>query len=224
MAKTGGKKRRRKRRDPDRAAAQAQREEARRRQAEERRRQAEAEDRRKRLRQTVRRIGIPVAGGLAVFVIALTLMRPDPEVDSVVAVNAGDLMTSLGYADFDRGIDDEALPPPRCGVLTATPSAEETYSLLRNGAVVLWHRPDDTATAATLAGFLEASVTDWPAHVAVAPAADAADLPDPILASAWGRLKPHHQAGEVLRDFVDTYRSKRGPLSGDCPIPSPASP
>ena len=60
--------------------------------------------------------------------------------------------------------DLDALPAPACGVVDDL-TAEQLLRDLRNGAVVLFHQPDDAETAAALA----AVASDFESHVVVAP-------------------------------------------------------
>ncbi len=91
-------------------------------------------------------------------------------------------------------------------------TAEQLYSDLRNGAVVLFHRPDDAATVAAL----DALAAGFDSHVVVAPSDR---LTQAVLAVSWGHRKAFDAAGDPgLAEFADVYR-QRGRAGADCPLP-----
>ena len=82
---------------------------------------------------------------------------------------------------------------------------------LEHGTVVIWHRPDlDSASYESLV----ALVGGEDSHVILSPNARMAD---PIVATAWNRLKRYDTFNAELQEFIDTYR-ERGPESIGCPI------
>lgn len=212
MAQPKPKKKPRSRSDPARREAAARRDEARRLAAEERRREQEAAERRKKLKKSARRLAVPVLAGLGVVVAAVFLFRPEKELPGVEKVDTKAIMAGLGYVlpgDVDDRLDD--LPAPECGVVEDL-TAEELYSDLRNGAVALFHRPDDTATAAAL----EALAAGFESHVVVAPNDR---LTQSVLAISWGHRKAYDDAGDAgLAEFTEVYR-QRGRAGEDCPLP-----
>jgi hypothetical protein len=213
MAQPKPKKKSRSRSDPARREAAARRDEARRQAAEERRREQEAAERRTKLKKTARRLAVPVLAGLGVVVAAIFLFRPEKELAGVDKIETTDIMAGLGYVlpgDIDDNLDD--LPLPECGVVTEL-TAEQLYSDLRNGAVVLFHRPDDTATTAAL----ETLAAGFESHVAVT---SSDRLTQAVLAISWGHRKAYDTADDPgLAEFADVYR-RRGRAGGDCPLPS----
>lgn len=212
MAQQRKKKRRRSRRDPARQQAAEQREEARRRAAEERRVEAEAEERRTRLKKRLRSAALPVLGSAAVFAIGLTVFRSAPEVKDVFKTDAVTVMKAIGYADYTA---PEEIATPVCGVLDAAPSADATYSLLGHGAVILWHDPADTGTAAALV----AAAESWDGYVAISPLPDGAQVDADVLATSFTRYKRYAAGDGEIDRFVDIYR-ERGASGLDAPCPT----
>lgn len=211
MAQPKPKKRTRSRSDPARREAAARRDEARRLAAEERRREHEAAERRAKTRKTARRLAMPVVVGLGVVVAAIFLFRPQPELAGVEKVSTDAIMAGLGYvlpADINQRLD--SLPAPACGVASDL-TAEQLYSDLWNGAVVLFHQPDDVATATALESLLEGFET----HVVVAPNDR---ITQAVLAVAWERRLGYASADDPgPAEFTDIYRQS-GKASADCPI------
>ena len=209
MAQPKPKKKPRRRSDPVRREAAARRDEARRLAAEERRREQEAAERREKLKKTARRLVIPVLAGLGVVVAAIFLFRPEKEIAVVEKVDTDAIMAGLGYVlpgDIRDRVD--SLPDPVCGVVTDL-STEQLYSDLYRGAVVLFHRPDDAATAAALATL----ASGYESHVVVAPNAQ---LNATVLAISWERRQTYDAAADAA-EFAEVYR-QRGRAGGECPI------
>jgi hypothetical protein len=211
MAQPKQKKKPRPRSDPARREAAARREEARRRAAEERRLALEAAARRKKALKTLRKVAVPTVVGIGVVVAAIFVFRPQRELSGVAQVDTVTLMAELGY-ELPAEVDTEALPAPACGVFSEPISSPELlYSDLRSGVVVLWHQPEDQATATALAEM--AATHD--SHVVVAPNAG---ITDAVVATSWGRRKAFDAVDDDLAEFVDVYR-KRGRAGADCTMP-----
>jgi hypothetical protein len=193
----------------------AQREEARRRAAADRRAKAEAEQRRKALQTRLRKLALPVAGTIAVFAIALFVMRPPPEVPNTVQVTEIETRELAADEPFDYGTPTPTSGPyapgnPVCRVYAEGLDPAQAVAILRVGGVVLWHRPGDEALAAGLAEY----AGSFESHVAVSPnpALDA-----PIVATAWTRLKAYDDVASLVEDdFAGVYRLRRTE-NGDCP-------
>ncbi len=213
MAQPKPKKKSRSRSDPARREAAARRDEARRQAAEERRREQEAAERRQKITKRARRLVLPVLAGLGVVAVAVFLFRPEKEIAGVEKVDTTAIMSRLGYvlpADIDAHLD--TLPPPACGAVEDL-TAEQLYSDLHNGAVVLFYQPDDAGTAAAL----KTLASSFESHVVVAP--NDREGP-PVLAVSWGHSKDYQAATDPeVADFADIYR-RRGRAGGDCPIPA----
>ncbi len=200
--------------DPTRQAVVAQRDEARRQAAEERRRLHEAAQKRVALRKRIRRLAVPAIVGIAVFVVAILVFKPQREIKGVEKVEVATILERLGYQMPDP-IDEASLPAPECGTLSQPiPSADQLYSDLDNGAVVLWYQTGNTEVAAALSQL----VGTYPSHVVVSPSLS---LPNPIVATAWKRWMTFDTADDtLLRGFVDMYRN-RAPGRAACLITTP---
>lgn len=209
------KKRRRNRNDPQRQQAQQQREEARRRLAEERRAQAEAEAQKAKRMALIRRLGLPALAGIAVFTIALILFRPARELPAVQQPAEIEATELAAGATFDYGSDTPTSGPylpgdPKCGMYATEVTPEEAVTALYHGGVVLWYSPElgaeDVIDLAALAG-------EYPADVLLS---RNSAITDPIVATAWGRLRTYDGPGDDVKEFVDVYKG-RGPGDGTCP-------
>ena len=201
--------------DPARRAIGAQRDEARRLAAGERRKTQEAAERRTVLRKRIRRLVVPTLVGIAVFVVAIVVFKPQREIKGVEKIEMALLFERLGY-QLPGQTDQASLPNPACGALTEPiTTAEQLYSDLDNGAVVLWYKAaGDPAIKDALAALANA----YPSHVVVSPSAS---LANPVAATAWRRWMPFETADDtLLRSFVDMYRN-RAPGRAPCPMPTP---
>jgi hypothetical protein len=200
--------------DPARRAISAQRDQARRLAAGERRKTQEAAERRTALRKRIRRLVIPALVGIAVFVVAIVVFKPQREIKGVEKTEMSLLFDRLGY-QLPGQTDSASLPSPVCGAL-AEPiaSAEQLYSDLDNGAVVLWYQ---TAGDPAIKDALAVLANAYPSHVVVSPSAS---LTDPVVATAWRRWMPFETSDDTLRSFVDMYRN-RAPGRAPCPMPTP---
>jgi hypothetical protein len=208
------KKRRRNRNDPQRKQAQEQREQARRRLAEERRAQEEAAAQKAKRLQLVRRFGMPALAGIAVFAVALLLFRPARELPGVQQPRQIEATELAAGATFDYGSDTPTSGPflpgnPICGTFTDQITPEQAVTALYHGGIVLWHAPDlDAGQAAVLV----ALAGEFPDEVVLSPN-DA--ITDPVVASAWGRLRSYDGPGDDVKEFVEVYQG-RGPGEGSC--------
>jgi hypothetical protein len=210
MAAAKPKKKRRPRSDPARRQAAQRRDEARRRAAEERRQEQQAQERRRKLKKTARRLALPAAIGIGVVLAAVFLFTPQKELAGVEKMATTSLAAALGYS-LPAEIDVESLPAPACGTVEEL-SAEQFYSDLRHGVVVLFHLPGEETAAA-----LEALAGGYDSHVVVT---TNGRLTQPVLAVAWERRAGFAAAtDEGVAAFVDTYRL-RGPADADCPLPA----
>ena len=98
-----------------------------------------------------------------------------------------------------------------CGVYSQTLPLDAAVHSMEHGAVVVWYRPD---LADTQRQNLDEMVDRWDSHVIVSPNPD---LNDPVVATAWNRLKRFENVGEDLAQFIDVYR-ERGPEKVRCDI------
>ncbi len=98
---------------------------------------------------------------------------------------------------------------PRCGIFTQQMPAELAVHSLEHGAVVIWYQP---SLAVDEISGLEAIVSRFDDRVILSPNAE---LTDPVVATAWTRLKVYDFADPEIEQFIETYRS-RGPESFLC--------
>ncbi len=199
---------------PPSSEAARQREEARRAAAAQRRAAAAAEARRKERIAKVRKLTVPVLGVIAVFALSIMIIRPSPEVRAVTRVEEvpGDEL-AVGQT-FDYGTPTPTSGPyaagtPACGVYATQIPAEDAVAAQRVGAVVLWYSDPGLAPG------LVAYASQFESHVIVSPN-DGID--DPIVASAWLRLKSYESLERLIDDdFAGIYRQQRAE-EGDCPM------
>lgn len=212
QARNRPKKKTRTRSDPARRAEAARREEARRLAAEERRRAEQAVERRRKALKTARKVGIPLVVAAVVIVGAIYAFRPQREIPNAQVTTIEQSAAELGY-DLPAEIDTGSLPAPVCGVLTEPISSGELlFSDLYNGAVILWHRPDDQEAADFLAGV----AGGFPSHVVVSPTPELAEGTR-MLAMSATRQKAYEPGDDEVREFVDAYqRRTRG--HADCEV------
>lgn len=214
VAQQRRKKKKRSRHDPQRAEANRQREEQRRRDHEARRLAEEAAQRKQALRRRLRGLALPVIGGVAVMAVALVIFTPDPEVTGVTRVDEVEATELAVGATFDYGTPTPTSGPylpgsATCGVFDEQVPAVDAVTAQRVGAVVLWHRPD---VGDDVRGGLAGLAAETGSHVIVSVNADMAD---PVVATAWNRLKAYDGLDEELAEFIDTY-AERGPEDGPC--------
>ena len=87
--------------------------------------------------------------------------------------------------------------------------AEFAVHSLEHGTVVIWYQP---SLAAEEISDLEALVNRFDDRVILSPNAE---LTQPVVATAWNRLKAYNGADPELEQFIDTYRN-RGPEHFSC--------
>ena len=79
---------------------------------------------------------------------------------------------------------------------------------LEHGSVVIWYQPDLDDV-----GELRIIVNRFDDRVILSPNGQ---LDQPIVASAWNRLKAYQTIDPEIEDFIETYRG-RGPENVRCP-------
>lgn len=173
--------------------------------------EAEAKRRHARRRQLRRAAGAAI-GGIVVVAVGWFVVRPDPEVAGVVRPE-GRGGGHVAEARFDSptptsGPHSASVPP--CGTMSQELPPELAVHALEHGAVVVWHRPD-LPVAERIA--VRDVLSEWDSHWILAPN-DGID--EPVVATAWNRLKAFDAEADGLREFTDTYR-RRGPERVDCP-------
>ena len=116
---------------------------------------------------------------------------------------------AVAYATATPTSGTHAASSPRCGVFAQQMPAEFAVHSLEHGAVVIWYRP--SLAIEEISG-LEAVVNRFDDRVILSPNAD---LSQPVVATAWNRLKAYDGADPELEQFIETYRN-RGPESVRC--------
>ena len=170
--------------------------------------------RRRRMKQAalgVLGIGVVVIAGIGVF----RLLNP-PELPGVVQPPS----VGSGHVAQDQLIDYGTPTPtggahsassPRCGIYGDELSAELAVHTLEHGAIVVWYSAeleDDVGSD------LRQIVQRFDDRVILSPN-DA--LSDPIVVTAWNRLKAYDAPVDEISEFIETYRG-RGPEDIACPM------
>jgi hypothetical protein len=97
----------------------------------------------------------------------------------------------------------------RCGIFNEEIPLEFAVHSLEHGTVVIWYRADlDAEEVSRLAGI----VNQFDDRVIMSPNAR---LTDPVVATAWTRLKAYDGADPEIAEFIQTYR-ERGPENFAC--------
>ena len=116
---------------------------------------------------------------------------------------------AVAYATATPTSGTHAASSPRCGIYSQQMPAEFAVHSLEHGAVVIWYQP---SLATEEVSGLEAIVNRFDDRVILSPNAE---LIQPVVATAWNRLKAYDGADPELEQFITTYRN-RGPESFRC--------
>lgn len=194
------------------AANRIKAEEKRARRMERQREELKAKQRARR-RRRVRSFTYGALGALAVGGFLFLLVRPDAELQGVERPrNEGRAhVAQVSYATATPTSGGHSGSSARCGVYSQTLQLETAVHSLEHGAVVVWYNPDLADTARQN---LTRMVNRWDSHVIVSPNPE---LADPVVATAWNRMKSFENVDEDLAQFIDVYR-KRGPEKVGCEI------
>ncbi len=172
---------------------------------------------RQKRRRSARIKGLATTAVVALIVASVgyvvwTEVRPGPELAGVErpAYQGRGHITGASYASSTptSGAHDSRAPSCRVYPTPLEPSA--AVHALEHGTVVLWFdasRPELGADLGTIAG-------GWDSHVIVSPAIG---LNDPIVATAWHRLKSYDSVVPEIDEFIRTYR-RRGPEDVSCDL------
>lgn len=189
--------------DRDKATA---RQEARLERQIERRRHRERKDRLRRARNTalglVAVVGIGAGGWFA--------FRPDPELAGVARPpgRGGGHVESAVYNSPTPTSGPHDARAPRCGTYREPLDPALAVHGLEHGAVVLWY----DAAQPELADELVDATDEWDSHVIISANEE---LAQPVVATAWRRLKAYDAGDPEITEFVRTYR-RRGPEREPC--------
>ena len=155
-----------------------------------------------------------VALGLVAFAVVVgggwLAFRPDPELAGVSRPSnrGGGHVAAATYDSPTPTSGPHEARAPRCGTYRDPLDPALAVHGLEHGAVVLWYdaeRPD-------LADQLGGATEEWDSHVIIS-ASD--EIDQPIVATAWGRLKAYDASDPEITEFVRTYR-QRGPERQPC--------
>ena len=117
---------------------------------------------------------------------------------------------SVAYATATPTSGPHSAGAPRCGVLSQQLPPELAVHALEHGSVVIWYQPgldgDDV-------GALRVIVNRFDDRVILSPNGQ---LDQPIVATAWNRLKAYETSDPEIEEFIETYRG-RGPENVRCP-------
>jgi hypothetical protein len=183
---------------------------------EERKAHEEAEKRREARRRQVRLVGIGAVAVLIAVVVGFWLSQrlfPAELVGVEQPTNLGRGHIAAGepanYATATPTSGPHAASSPRCGIYAQQMPAEFAVHALEHGVVVIWYRQDleDEVVAA-----LGEIVDGFDDRVIVSPNAA---MTDPIVATAWNRLKRYESVEPEIEEFITTYRG-RGPEQVSC--------
>jgi len=157
-----------------------------------------------------------VVGTFVVLVVALfgyalwSEVRPATELAGVEhpADDGGGHRSGMTYASSTPTSGAHIAQSPLCRTYPTPLDLSLAVHALEHGVVVLWYdvaRPE-------LADALMEVADRWDSHVIVSPSAG---LDDPVVATAWNRLKAYPGVVPEVGDFIDAYRN-RGPETVDC--------
>ena len=181
------------------------------------RKAAEAKAKLQAARKRRLRTAAAIAAGVAVIAvvgIALFSRLVPPELPGVTAPsNEGRSHVASGqsvaYATATPTSGSHSAGAPRCGVLSQQLPPELAVHALEHGSVVIWYQPgldrDDV-------GELRAIVNRFDDRVILSPNGQ---LEQPIVATAWNRLKAYETSDLEIEEFIETYRG-RGPENVRC--------
>ncbi len=184
---------------------------------EERKAREEAEKKRDARRRQVRVVGIGAVAVLIALVVGFWLSQrlfPAELAGVEQPTNLGRGHIAAGepanYATATPTSGPHAASSARCGIYSQQIPAEFAVHALEHGAVVIWYRHDleDEVGAA-----LRDIVDDFDERVILSPNAN---MTEPIVATAWNRLKRYESVEPEIEEFITTYRG-RGPERIGCP-------
>ena len=115
---------------------------------------------------------------------------------------------AVAYATATPTSGPHSAGAPRCGVLSQQLAPELAVHALEHGSVVIWYQPDLDDV-----GALRIIVNRFDDRVILSANGQ---LDQPIVATAWNRLKAYQTSDPEIEEFIETYRG-RGPENVRCP-------
>jgi len=147
-------------------------------------------------------IGVAVVGALG-FVVFRKVVPPElPGVAKPASEGRPHLESgqTIAYATATPTSGSHSPGSARCGIYNQQLPLEAAVHALEHGTVVIWYQPelsDDVAPA------LREIVNRHDDHVILSPNGQ---LTDPIVVTAWNRLKAYQDVDPEIEDFITTYR------------------
>lgn len=168
---------------------------------------------RRRRRSRVWKVAIGALGVLLTTLLGYGLwygLRPDPEIAGVErpSDDGRGHRVGMSYASLTPTSGAHDSRSPFCGIYPTPLEPSLAVHALEHGVVVLWY----DAARPELADDLAQIADGWDSHVIVSPHVG---LGEPVVATAWNRLKAYPDVVPEVEEFVDTYR-RRGPENVDC--------
>lgn len=119
------------------------------------------------------------------------------------------LGTPVSYSSATPTSGTHASQSANCGIYTEQIPLELAVHGLEHGAIVIWYRPD---VGDVVVDELTDIVNEYDSHVILSPNPD---IVEPVVVTAWTRLKAYEGADPEIREFIDVY-ARRGPERVPC--------
>lgn len=160
-----------------------------------------------------RTVAVGAIGALALALFGYALwseLRPATELAGVEhpADDGRGHRSGMTYASSTPTSGAHTAQSPLCRTYPTPLDLSLAVHALEHGVVVLWY----DAARPELADALMEVAESWDSHVIVSPSVG---LGDPVVATAWNRLKAYPGVVPEVEDFIDAYRN-RGPEDVDC--------
>lgn len=178
---------------------------------------AEAKARATASRKKKIRTGLSVAAGVLVvgtagfFIVQKAIPEELPGVETQTNNGRGHVTNneSVAYGTATPTSGSHSGRAPGCGILGQPLPPEFAVHALEHGVVVIWYQP---SLETSVINDLTSMVRQYDDRVILAPNPS---LTDPVVATAWTRLKTYSDADPEITSFIETYRN-RGPESLRC--------
>lgn len=157
--------------------------------------------------------GVLIVGTAGFFIVQKAIPEELPGVESQ-ANNGRTHVTnneSVPYATATPTSGTHSAGAPNCGILNQPMPPEFAVHALEHGVVVIWYQP---SLDSSVIGELVSMVQQFDDRVILSPNVG---MTDPVVATAWTRLKTYSDADPEISSFIETYRN-RGPESLRCPF------
>jgi hypothetical protein len=172
----------------------------------------QAQDRRRKLRTGVGiLVGVALVLVVGFFVVRKAIpqelagVEAQPNLGRTHSVNG----EQVNYPTATPTSGTHSASSARCGIFNEEIPPEFAVHSLEHGTVVIWYRADlDAEEVSRLAGIVD----QFDDRVIMSPNTR---LTDPVVATAWTRLKAYDGADPEIAEFIQTYRN-RGPESFAC--------